>query len=203
MRTSTSAIIRANGRPTLAGDHFQNEIDLDGSSSFFWVIVFHRVATGGTATIATCITNFTSAEEASTTDLVVNWKDQTGSAIQFQTTDGSDPSVPVPASDLANVGDIALRVVYGDTAAVHPFSDYPRYLNCTCRTVGNDICKASAGLLWPKNYIQNMKYIGRARTDTGGIANDDDSPYTQIDERLKPEVCVLQSDGTYYAESSL
>lgn len=204
MNKATAAFYRTNGRPTLAGDHSQNEVHLSDAESFFWVIFFHRVATGGTANIASLRVNFDVDEESTALgNEYVNFSE--GKGTWTTTTDGATVSKPDPATDLASVGDVVMRVVYGETAGLYDTSDGDKlnHINCICRTLGSDICKASNAVTFPLNYVQNMKRIGRARGDTGGVANDADSPYTLIDERLLTETCVLQADGTFYTESAL
>lgn len=205
MRTATECIVRDSADPQSAADLGENEIDLDGMTSFFWVWCAKRVASGTPASVATLRLNISEEEEGGGGSVTVNFDDPTNESVPsfVQTSvDGDALTVPDPATDMPNVGDISLRVVYGDVAEFDTSAENPRYLNTTNRVVGGRIVRCVAGLLFPQNWVQNMKYLGRARTDTGGIANDPDSPYTQTDERLFPEVCLLQADGTFYDASA-
>lgn len=198
MRASTEVIVRSNARPTQAGDAQQNEVDLGDQRAFVWVYLVSRIAAGGSPSINSLNFQLTYNEETSVAEQI-RFGNQDG--FVTTTTDGNTITKP-PLTDIANVGDTVLRVVYGETARMKIDADNPRYIQTNSRTLGTEIAKASCCLLFPYEYLQNMNYIGRARTDTH-VANDDESPYSQpFDERLKPEVCVLRPDGTYYAESA-
>ncbi len=179
--------------------------------SFFWVSIMHRHATTGTPTITRWFLDWTDEEEGGGEQCEVNFK-STGTSFVNTTTDGTTMTVPTVAGDLSSEGDTVMRVVYGETRGLFTQATatdkQPRYLQTQVYPGGtganaNQITACSCCLMFPKEFIQNMKYIGRARTDDRGVAGDGDSPYTQIDERLFPEVCVLQADGTYYDASAL
>ena len=178
--------------------------------SFFWVSIMHRHSTSGTPIIQRWFVDWTDEEEGGGEQCEVNFK--TGAGIVTTTTDGTTMTVPTVAGDLSSEGDTVMRVVYGETRGLFTQATatdkQPRYMQTQVYPGGtganaNQITACTCCLMFPKDYIQNMKYIGRARTDNR-VAGDADAPYAQpVDERLNPEVCVLQADGTYYDASAL
>jgi len=207
MNVATGTIFRVNGAAQDSTANFsQNEVDLQEAQSFFWVMGWCRVATG-TQSIVTLNVQFTLSEENTlggaeiTKD--VNFGSPSGSLVTL-TTDGGTITMPQDA-DVDDVGDFVHRVVYGETKnlAFGPSGGSGRYINCTSRggATADKIYRWSAALMWPKNFIQNMKYISRGRTD--GYVGGDDVTFEQADERLNAQVSVLQADGNFYQESNI
>ncbi len=207
MNVATGTIFRANGAPQDSTANFaQNEVDLQEAQSFLWVMGWCRVATG-TQNIINLNVQFTTSEEGTAGGEVkkdVNFASTSGSLATL-TTDGGTMTMP-QAADVDDVGDFVHRVVYGETSslAFGASGGSGRYINVSQRggATADKIYRWSAAIMWPKNFIQNMKYISRGRTDSI-VGAEDDEFFEQADERLNAQVSVLQADGNFYQESNI